>query len=222
MQVDVELGPADLDELVEVELDESLPVPFDRGRSGDEHTVIGFDLIRDHGDLVALTVVEVHVDHRRVAERLEVAHAVVDVERHLRVESEVEVLQRIEPSFEDERKRCRLSQLLERARRSEDDGDPVGPVELFEDGDPLEDLIDLRRAVAEVGDDRCLEAGAVEFGSSLSIAFAPRIQRLVACQGLDSSAASAVARAQRLNGGFFAVSFFRPERMCGGPPFRRS
>lgn len=73
---------------------------FHSGLAGNEDFVIGLGLIGHHAQLVGLTMIDVDMDHRSKAERLEIRHSVVDVQSELEVIGVVEGLQGIEPSFE--------------------------------------------------------------------------------------------------------------------------
>ncbi|MGD9528269.1 MAG: hypothetical protein AB7V44_15910, partial [Pseudonocardia sp.] len=73
----VQLRAAHPDEGAFVELDQGRPVAAHRRLAGHEHPVVGLDLVGHHADLVALAVVDVHVQHRAGGEHLEVSDRVV-------------------------------------------------------------------------------------------------------------------------------------------------
>ncbi len=114
--VQVELWPADPHEAVGVELEQAERVPLDRRLAGDEDAVVGLGVVARHALLVALAVVDVHVQHPGLEQRVEVARRVVAVERHLGVQLGVQVPELGEVGGQQDRQR----------RLPADDGRGVG------------------------------------------------------------------------------------------------
>src|SRR5699024_12377305 len=77
---------------------------IDCGLARDEYSVVRLGLIRDHAKFVRFSVVNVHMNHRRVTKGLKIGHAVVDVECQFKIVSTIEVVEWGEATFEDKRK----------------------------------------------------------------------------------------------------------------------
>ena len=97
----VELRAPHLDDPVLVEVEEDLAVTVGRVLPGDEDAVVGADLVAVAAALVALAVVDVHVQRLAGHEGLEVRPAVVHVERDLVVVAGVEVHELAKRADED-------------------------------------------------------------------------------------------------------------------------
>src|SRR5699024_7666457 len=76
----VELRPSHVKHAVVAHSIEGLLDPLSGGLACSEDEVIGLELVRDHRDLLALTVAEMHMSRLRVSERVKVARRLVDVE----------------------------------------------------------------------------------------------------------------------------------------------
>jgi hypothetical protein len=93
------------------------------------------------------------VQHPVVEERVEVAGRVVAVERHLGVELLVDAPELGEVSGQEDRERRPLTDRDRGVRVAEQDADGLLTVEDLQDGEPLDELVDECRTVAEVGQD---------------------------------------------------------------------
>ena len=151
--VEVELRAPAHDEVVEVEADQRAPVPLDGGLPRDHDVVVGLGLVGDHGDLVRLAVVDVHVQGALVDQRLEVAPAVVHVDDGLHVDLLVEPAQAVEPEGEQHGQRRHLAQVLGELPVARDDRDRLPLGDALEHGQPLPQLVRLVRGVGEVRHD---------------------------------------------------------------------
>ncbi len=149
----VELGPADPHQPALVELHERRSVPLHRRLARDEHPVVGLGVVADHALLVALAVVDVHVQHPAVEQRVEVEHRVVAVHDDLRVEVVVQRGEVGEAGGVVHRERGPL--LDDGAGRPVPRDDPhrMALGEPFEDGHPLQQLVGARGVVGEVRED---------------------------------------------------------------------
>jgi hypothetical protein len=98
-------------------------------------------------------VVDVHVQHPALEQRVEVGRRVVAVERDLGVELLVELPERGELRGQQDRERRPLTHDERAASVAEDEADRLLAIEQLQDGEPLGQLVDVGRAVAEVGED---------------------------------------------------------------------
>src|SRR5699024_4459249 len=76
----VELRPSHVKHAVVAHSIEGLLDPLSGGLPCSEDEVIGLELVRDHRDLLALTVAEMHMSRLGVSKRVKVARRLVDVE----------------------------------------------------------------------------------------------------------------------------------------------
>ncbi len=129
--------------------------------TGHEDSVVGLRVVAHHALLVALAVVDVHVQHPPVQQRLEVAHPVVAVDRDLRVELLVEVHELGELLGDEHRQAGRLLDDRARVGLTQHDGDAMDLIEAFEHRQPLQQLVDAGRVVPEVGDQVRLQHGRI-------------------------------------------------------------
>ncbi len=165
-ELEVELRSPDRHHLAVVEVDQGLAVALDRDLTGHEDPVVGLDLVGEAGQLVALAVVDVDVQHPRVVQRLEVAEPVVHVDADLELAGVVEVHQVEEGGHADHRQRGAVLHLAHRAQLAQDDHDPVGAGQLLEDRQPLVELVGPVRCLGEVDRDLGVDrdAGRGELG----------------------------------------------------------
>src|SRR5699024_12002457 len=76
----VQLRPSHVKHAVVAQSVEGLLDPLSGGFPCSEDEIIGLELVRDHRDLLALTVAEMHMSRLRVSKRVKVARRLVDVE----------------------------------------------------------------------------------------------------------------------------------------------
>src|SRR5699024_1433735 len=126
-------------------------MPFDGSVAGIEYLVVGFGLVRDHAQLVRLPMVDMNVNHRSKAERLEIGHPVIHIQRYLEIVRVVESLERIELPFEDERQTRHLPGQIQSRDLPQNHNHSVLAVKVFEDWKPLTELVAFMAAVAEIG-----------------------------------------------------------------------
>jgi hypothetical protein len=84
---EIQLRSPHRDQLFLVEGQQCRAVPTERGFARNEHPVVGLHLVRDHAELVALAVVDVHMQHRLhgqpLGELVELLPPVREVHDHL-------------------------------------------------------------------------------------------------------------------------------------------
>src|SRR5699024_4421588 len=76
----VELRPSYVKHAFAAHAIECLFDPLSGGLPCSEDEVVGLELVRDHRDLLALAVAEMHMSRFRIAKRVKVARRLVDVE----------------------------------------------------------------------------------------------------------------------------------------------
>src|SRR5699024_1446640 len=89
----VELRPSHVKHAVVAHSIECLFDPLSGGLPRSEYEIIGLELVRDHRDLLALTVAEMHMSRLGVSKRVKVARRLVDVENHSKARGIHELVQ---------------------------------------------------------------------------------------------------------------------------------
>src|SRR5688572_28307860 len=82
----VERWTTDTNELGGIEVQQAGAVSVHRSLAGHEHPVVSLRDVARHALLVALAMVDVHMEHPSIDERLEVARRVVAVQDNLRAQ----------------------------------------------------------------------------------------------------------------------------------------
>ena len=148
LRIEIELRPPDDCEPLVGKVDPGIPVPVDRHPAGYEEPVVDANDWVGRADLVRVPVVEEHVLRSCVAQEVDVASRVADVEHDLRVRRERHLHIAVTAAVQDGEGRVRQVAEVDTLTH-EDEG---WPAEALEDGHPLAELIGRVGVAGEVDD----------------------------------------------------------------------